>query len=596
MNNDWRLLREYVEKRSETAFAQLLDRHLKLVYGTCRRALHDEQLAEDATQAVFLLLAQKSGSLRPGTSVIGWLFNAARLVSRNAARGEARRRKYEQEAAHAMDQQSSRTSPDGQDIEPWLNDALAVLPDADRDAVLLRYVDGLSLREAAMETGVDEKTVSRRSTRAIDKMRRYLQRKRALVASAALVATLADPLTVPESCYAATLHAVHQLAAGHTTVAAASHVATMHRGVHVTMQVIKYKVAIAGAALVMLGAMVAVPIVRKAQAHSASPVVIDHYVKSRAIASVKQGTAANGKFWRLKFAPGQIYTYSRKYVSENKDGRTFTRVGTLVERVDSVAANGIATVDCTFITTDTVADHNGNKIRSGLRTQHAALEVKSPDGSYNVPKRAKNAIDIDDIGFLPGRRIKVGDTWNLPVGLTGAIAHLTLARIETDAHGRRVAIIKSYAAGFSGRQRSLAIQTTIAFDIDRGVVISQDTNAQPGGAGSFITGHSVLVRLTSPANNAVQSRLSNWTNPARLVTMNVDHENVDNVLSALFDSAGVKFTIDPDVNGNLTISMRNIPFLSALRAVCLASNPPLIFEVMGNVYHIGLKRPVSFQP
>jgi len=278
VKNDWLLLRDFVEKRSEAAFAELVNKHMKLVYWTCRRDLDHAQLAEDATQAVFLLLAQKADSMRRGTSISGWLFQAARLVSRNAARNEARRRKSEQEAAQLVDQ-SLRASHGDQDIEPWLNDALAALSESDRNAILMRYFDGLSLHEAAVEIGVSEKALSQRVNRAIEKMRHFLRKKRVTIGSSALLAVLTDHATMaPESCHAATLHAVQQLAAGHTAAATAS----LQKGVLITMQVTKYKYAVAGATLLLLAtsAMLVVSDVRardaKASGSAIGMVTIPH--------------------------------------------------------------------------------------------------------------------------------------------------------------------------------------------------------------------------------------------------------------------------------------------------------------------------------
>lgn len=87
--SDWQLLSAYAREKSETAFAELVGKHMNLVYRACLRDLGNAQLAEDATQAVFLLLARKAGTLGGNVSIGGWLFTASRLVSRNLARRRA---------------------------------------------------------------------------------------------------------------------------------------------------------------------------------------------------------------------------------------------------------------------------------------------------------------------------------------------------------------------------------------------------------------------------------------------------------------------------------------------------------------------------
>src|SRR5580700_11760967 len=90
---DQQLIRDYVERGSQAAFAQLVERYKSLVYSTCLRELNDSALAEDVTQVVLLLLAMRAPALQGHTAVAGWLFQTARFASRNARRQEMRRRR-----------------------------------------------------------------------------------------------------------------------------------------------------------------------------------------------------------------------------------------------------------------------------------------------------------------------------------------------------------------------------------------------------------------------------------------------------------------------------------------------------------------------
>ena len=61
--SDWELLQEYAKARSETAFAALVQRHLNWVYSAALRQTNERALAEDVTQAVFVLATARRWQL-----------------------------------------------------------------------------------------------------------------------------------------------------------------------------------------------------------------------------------------------------------------------------------------------------------------------------------------------------------------------------------------------------------------------------------------------------------------------------------------------------------------------------------------------------
>jgi len=175
--NDQSLLRRYTEAGSEAAFSELVTRHGRMVYGVCRRELKDAQLAEDAAQVAFLLLARNAGSLSSTSHIAGWLFKAALFSAKNIARAERTRKAREERAGHDMLRSQGH---DGQSkatwdaLEPELNAALAALKPADREVILLRYVEGRTWAEIGSAQGLSDDTAQKRSSRALQILRRRL--------------------------------------------------------------------------------------------------------------------------------------------------------------------------------------------------------------------------------------------------------------------------------------------------------------------------------------------------------------------------------------------------------------------------------------
>src|SRR5580765_8536694 len=97
--DDSTLLHQYVSTGCERAFADLVSRHIDLVYGSARRLTRDAHMAEDVTQAVFIVLARKASCVRHGAMLPAWLLSTTRYASSNALTQSNRRRKYERAAA-----------------------------------------------------------------------------------------------------------------------------------------------------------------------------------------------------------------------------------------------------------------------------------------------------------------------------------------------------------------------------------------------------------------------------------------------------------------------------------------------------------------
>jgi len=180
--NDTELLDRYVKAGCERAFAELVHRHIDLVYGAARRLTGDPHMAEDVTQAVFIVLAKKASRVRQGALLAAWLLSTTRYASSNARTQSTRRLKYERAAAMnsisagATDPADAVSNADCP-LSTTLDAALARLNTADRSAVAMRYLQGRSVAEVAVAMGISTDAAQKRVLRAVARLRDYFTRR-----------------------------------------------------------------------------------------------------------------------------------------------------------------------------------------------------------------------------------------------------------------------------------------------------------------------------------------------------------------------------------------------------------------------------------
>jgi RNA polymerase sigma factor (sigma-70 family) len=179
--DDIALLREYAAHNSETAFTTLVSRRIGFVYSAALRQVRDPHLAEEVTQAVFIILAQKAARISHETILTGWLFKTTRfaaLAQTRAAVKQSVRTATAGKEFHMQTESPSATSdPSWEQIAPLLDEALAALGETDRRAILLRFFENKALAAVGSELNTSEDSARKRVTRALEKLRKYLSRR-----------------------------------------------------------------------------------------------------------------------------------------------------------------------------------------------------------------------------------------------------------------------------------------------------------------------------------------------------------------------------------------------------------------------------------
>ncbi len=237
--SDAELLDRFVSRRdeaAEAAFEELVIRHGPMVLRVCGSLLRDAHDAEDAFQAVFLVLANRAGSIRRNGSVASWLFGVAHRVVTRARRSATRRRALNQLVAERT---SESYLPSEIDLD-WeiLHEEIHRLPERLRAPVVLCYLQGLTYAQAAHRLGLSAVAIQGRLARARERLRQRLIRRGVTVpagllsAGAASQAQAAIPLTLIQG----TIRIAPGFMAGNTA-------AVLARGVLTSMMLNQLKVA-----------------------------------------------------------------------------------------------------------------------------------------------------------------------------------------------------------------------------------------------------------------------------------------------------------------------------------------------------------------
>jgi RNA polymerase sigma factor (sigma-70 family) len=252
---DGQLLERFLAEREEAAFEALVLRHAAMVLCVCRRVLRNEDDAEDAFQATFLVLVRKAGSIKPRELVGHWLYGVAYRTAVRARALDARRRMKER----AMPTVRSPGNDDLDELLPLLDDELSRLPEKYRVPIVLCDLEGKSRKDVANTLGWPEGTLSGRLARARALLGKRLARRGVVLPAAGLLSALgvgAVAHAAPPALVTATTRAAMVVATGRALTAGlvSASVLALSEGVLKTMLLSKLKVLCVAALAVSVSA------------------------------------------------------------------------------------------------------------------------------------------------------------------------------------------------------------------------------------------------------------------------------------------------------------------------------------------------------
>ncbi len=296
--DEWELLQRFAQQGSQEAFAELVCRHLNLVYSSARRQVRSPELAQEVAQTVFLELAREAARLKPGPPLAAWLYLVTRRTALNALRSE-RRRQAREHAAYELSAMNPVPSV-WEKLEPLLDEALETLNPRDRSALLLRYFENKPLREVGAALGASEEAAQKRVARAIEHLRGFFAQQGVAISAVGLATHLSSHAVEAAPATLGSLIATATSSLAATTTAPA--IGATHAALMTTLQK-----TVAVGALVVMG--VSVYEVRALAGERQRLVALEHEVAAlapRELAARRERDAAQGRAAAFKAEALQI--------------------------------------------------------------------------------------------------------------------------------------------------------------------------------------------------------------------------------------------------------------------------------------------------
>lgn len=189
--SDGALLSDFIDRRDANAFEELVRRHGPMVLGVCQRLLGSRQDAEDAFQAVFLVLVRKAGSISPRDLVGNWLYGVAHQTAVRVREQNFKRVRRERQVV-MMSEPEPRAQSDWSELRTVLDEELSRLPDRYRAVVILCDVEGRTRKDAARHLRCPEGSVSSKLARARAMLAKRLARRGITLSAGAVSIAIAE--------------------------------------------------------------------------------------------------------------------------------------------------------------------------------------------------------------------------------------------------------------------------------------------------------------------------------------------------------------------------------------------------------------------
>ena len=266
--NDMDLMREYTDRNSEPAFAELVHRHINLVYSVALRGVGNSQDAQDVTQAVFIILARKITSLRQRSTLTGWLYETTRFTARQLLRTRNRQQTREQEAYMQSALNDSDNESVWRQLAPVLEEAMARLNEKERALLALRFYENKSGAEAAALLGIEEQAAHKRTARAVEKMRAFFARRGLGISAGVLIGVISANSVQAAPIGLAKIISAVAIAKGAT---AGGSTLTLAKGAFKLMAWTKMKTAVIAGAIILLAVGTTTTLVIQHREHLPKP-------------------------------------------------------------------------------------------------------------------------------------------------------------------------------------------------------------------------------------------------------------------------------------------------------------------------------------